>query len=374
MGQPAVRRLGAASDGHLSVAIRSVVLAVRAVAGTGLGCSPTVDRHAVVRRWSRCALGRPPSRPRRRRRHHCRLRLPALAVHPAVPVAHVADAVAVGGGRLAGRADGAVRDPHEVARPGDLRVGDLHGRVPQRDGTGDDRAGSGVVAGSRGMAALDLVATGNRRGIADRWVEPGRVAVVDRHAGRAGSPRCRCVVVLGDVGGGVVHLGQHRDVARPRLLAVLHPRPNGLRHERLGRLSGIRAGHRHRVPPHDVLRGGDRTHAMEPAPLRSIARARRHRAGCRRAPHRRSLAVDVSAGHLVALDSVAGGPQQHEGAAVEQPRSRPGRGGAGHRRIHGDRSPAAAPAPVGTVDRDLVSGPQPACSVRRWFRRPGAGA
>ena len=50
-------------------------------------------------RRARRSLGRPPSRAGRRGCAHGRVRLPVVAVHPALPLAHVADAAAVGSGR-----------------------------------------------------------------------------------------------------------------------------------------------------------------------------------------------------------------------------------------------------------------------------------
>ena len=61
----AVRRLGAAPDDQLPVAVRTVVLAVRRHRRTRLDRPPAVDRHDPVRRRPRCPLARPPARDRR---------------------------------------------------------------------------------------------------------------------------------------------------------------------------------------------------------------------------------------------------------------------------------------------------------------------
>ena len=70
----------------------------------GLGHPPAVDRHAVPRRRRRRAVDGPPPRARPRRRARRRARLPAGAVPPAVRLADVGDAAAVGRARLDRRA------------------------------------------------------------------------------------------------------------------------------------------------------------------------------------------------------------------------------------------------------------------------------
>ena len=89
LGHPPVRRLGAAPDHRLPVAAGPVVLGVRPARRARLGGPPAVDRHAAVPGgagacyWAARLLGLPKQRRAGRRR-----RLPAVAVHPAVRVAH----------------------------------------------------------------------------------------------------------------------------------------------------------------------------------------------------------------------------------------------------------------------------------------------
>ena len=114
-----------------------------------------------------------------------------------------------------------------------------------------------------------------------------------------------------------------------------------------------------------------RAHPLVAAPVRGAAGVRRHRAGGRRAPHRRRLAADVAAGRELAQLAGAGHSQQHPRAADVEPRARA-------------RAPARwSPRSAATRWRLRVartgcwwccSRRQPAGAVRRQPRRPGARA
>ncbi len=116
-------------------------------------------------------------------------------------------------------------DALALARPGADRPDRAHRRRGQRHRAGDDRARSPAVADPRGVGAHDHLASGGDHGVARRRAEHRRLAVVDRHAVDPGPLRRRRAGLLRDPRRRVADLDEHRDAARPRLLAVLRPRP-----------------------------------------------------------------------------------------------------------------------------------------------------
>ncbi len=152
------------------------------------------------------------------------VRLPALALHPAVPSrtsVMLLPWAAVGWlvgltMRSATRSRGAIRR---------LRAGHPHRRLGQRHRLALI-APAPSCGCARRMAAHDLW-----RPAVDTALRIGGLSLACRCGGSpcwsSRAARRRRAVVLGDARGGVAHLGQHRDVARPGLLAVLRPRPYG---------------------------------------------------------------------------------------------------------------------------------------------------
>ena len=268
--RPPVRRLGAPPGHRLPLAAGPVVLAGRHRRPARLGRPPAVDRHALFVAGTgvlwlcrrRFGLGRA----RRSRRGP---RLPAVAVHPAVRVADVGDAAAVGRARLA-------RRPHR-------RRGAAHaaGATPPSPPWSSSPSAPStpprsmmIIPGPllwlivrRAGAAGDVAASGGH-GAAHRCALARRLALVDRRGEHPGEARRRRPRLLRVAGVRQLHVDVDRGVAPARLLADLHPRP--LRRDDDGgrRLHDVEQGDRDRLPPHDRRRGGVGGHALAAAALR----------------------------------------------------------------------------------------------------------
>ncbi len=95
-------------------------------------------------------------------------RLPGVALRPALRVADVRDAAAVGGPRLDRRLHGPCDAAPNLGRPGGDRARRADGRCRERHRAGDDRAGAGALAGARGVATRRCLARcRGRRGAPD---------------------------------------------------------------------------------------------------------------------------------------------------------------------------------------------------------------
>ncbi len=99
-----------------------------------------------------------------------------------------------------------------------------------------------------GSGTDHLAAGGRHRGQGVRAVDR-RVAVVDRHVDDPGPPGRRRAGLFRVARIGVVHLDVDRGAARPRILAVLHPRRVRCDHRVVARPPGVGEDHRRRRRP-----------------------------------------------------------------------------------------------------------------------------